>query len=193
MSSEVASTPSTEPRPHVTSMPYLETGKDSFKLFVKRHKNDSADAEAIVEAALWPTMRFVDSRTTDQQARAVLLRTRTQFIESRTIAVNALRAHRRESGHTAPIGVHQVKRLAGIVEAEDSGLPERSGCAAANSWCRSLRSTTQLKRLRNSRCCNGVPRAENLTKPGPSGSRRNEATRLADTARTKKTPARSGR
>lgn len=94
------------------------------KPFVKRHKNDSADAEAIVEAALRPTMRFVDPKTVDQQARAVLFRTRTQFIESRTVAVNALRAHLYEFGHTAPIGVHQVKRLAGIVEAEDSGLPE---------------------------------------------------------------------
>ena len=94
------------------------------KPFVKRHKNDTADAEAIVEAALRPTMRFVEPKTADQQARAVLFRTRTQFIETRTVAVNALRAHLYEFGHTAPIGVHQVKRLAGIVEAEDSGLPE---------------------------------------------------------------------
>lgn len=94
------------------------------KPFVKRHKNDSADAEAIVEAALRPTMRFVEPKTADSQARAVLFRTRAQFIESRTVAVNALRAHLYEFGHTAPIGVHQVKRLAGIVEAEDSGLPE---------------------------------------------------------------------
>jgi transposase len=94
------------------------------KPFVKRHKNDSADAEAIVEAALRPTMRFVEPKTAEQQARAVLFRTRAQFIESRTVAVNALRAHLYEFGHTAPIGVHQVKRLAGIVEAGDSGLPE---------------------------------------------------------------------
>ena len=71
-----------------------------------------------------PTMRFVEPKTAEQQGRAVLFRTRTQFIESRTVAVNALRAHLYEFGHTAPIGVHQVRRLAGIVEAEDSGLPE---------------------------------------------------------------------
>ena len=93
------------------------------KPFVKRQKNDSADAEAIVEAALRPTMRFVEPKTAESQARAVLFRTRTQFIESRTVAVNALRAHLYEFGHIAPIGVHQIRRLAEVVEAEDSGLP----------------------------------------------------------------------
>ena len=94
------------------------------KPFVKRHKNDSADAEAIVEAALRPTMRFVEPKTTEQQGRAVLFRTRTQFIRQRTDAVNALRAHLYEFGHIAPIGLHQIRRLAEIVEAEESGLPE---------------------------------------------------------------------
>lgn len=94
------------------------------KPFVKRHKNDSADAEAIVEAALRPTMRFVEPKTAEQQGRAVLFRTRTQFIHQRTEAVNALRAHLYEFGHIAPLGVHQVKRLAEIVDAEDSGLPK---------------------------------------------------------------------
>ncbi len=56
------------------------------KAFVKRHKNDSADAEAIVEAALRPTMRFVEPKTAEQQGRAVLFRTRTQFIYQRTEA-----------------------------------------------------------------------------------------------------------
>ena len=52
------------------------------KPFVKRHKNDSADAEAILEAALRPTMQFVEIRTADQQAHVVLFRTRTQFTGS---------------------------------------------------------------------------------------------------------------
>ena len=94
------------------------------KPFVKRHKNDSADAEAIVEAALRPTMRFVEPKTVDQQARAVLFRTRRQFVESRTVAVNALRAHLYEFGHTAPIRVHQIRRLAEVMEASDSSLSE---------------------------------------------------------------------
>ena len=50
------------------------------KPFVKRQKNDAADAEAIVEAALRPTMRFVAVKTEDQQARAMLFRTRQMFV-----------------------------------------------------------------------------------------------------------------
>ena len=48
------------------------------KPFLKRQKNDAADAEAIVEAALRPTMRFVEPKTVEQQARAVAFRTREQ-------------------------------------------------------------------------------------------------------------------
>ena len=51
------------------------------KPFVKRQKNDAADAEAIVEAALRPTMRFVEPKTADQQARAVAFRTREQLVK----------------------------------------------------------------------------------------------------------------
>lgn len=50
------------------------------KPFVKRYKNDAADAEAIVEAALRPTMRFVAVKTEEQQARAMLFRTRQMFV-----------------------------------------------------------------------------------------------------------------
>lgn len=103
------------------------------KPFVKRHKSDSADAEAIVEAALRPTMRFVETKSTEQQGRAVLFRTRAQFIRQRTEAVNALRAHLYEFGHIAPIGMGQLRRLAEIVEEEDSGLP-----AAARLCCREI-------------------------------------------------------
>ena len=54
------------------------------KPFVKRQKNDAADAEAIVEAAVRPTMRFVAVKTEDQQARAMLFRTRQMFVGQRT-------------------------------------------------------------------------------------------------------------
>ena len=60
------------------------------KPFVKRHKNDSADAEAIVEAAQRPTMRFVEIKSLEDQARAVLFRTRAQLIRQRAEAANAL-------------------------------------------------------------------------------------------------------
>lgn len=93
------------------------------KSFVKRHKNDTADAEAIVEAALRPTMRFLDPKTPDQQGGAVLFRTRAQFIRQRTEAINALRAHLYEFGYIAPTGVRNVKQLTLIVEDDSSDLP----------------------------------------------------------------------
>jgi transposase len=81
------------------------------KPFIKRQKNDAADAEAIVEAALRPTMRFVEPKSADQQARAVAFRTREQLVKQRTETVNALRSHLYEFGHTAPEGIGYVPRL----------------------------------------------------------------------------------
>jgi transposase len=75
------------------------------KPFIKRQKNDAADAEAIVEAALRPTMRYVEPKTSDQQSRSILFRTREQFVKQRTEAVNALRSHLYEFGHVAPEGI----------------------------------------------------------------------------------------
>lgn len=110
------------------------------KPFVKRHKNDTADAEAIVEAALRPTMRFVAPKMSEQQGGAVLFRTRAQFIRQRTEVVNALRAHLYEFGYIAPIGVQNVKHLVGIVEADSSDLP-----ALVRFACREL--IEQITRL----------------------------------------------
>jgi len=62
------------------------------KPFVKRQKNDAADAEAIVIAAQRPEMRFVSPKSEDQQARAVLFRSRERLAHQRTELVNALRA-----------------------------------------------------------------------------------------------------
>ena len=80
------------------------------KPFIKRHKNDAADAEAIVEAAQRPTMRFVEPKSAEQQARAVAFRTREQLVKQRTEAVNALRSHLYEFGHVAPEGIGYVPR-----------------------------------------------------------------------------------
>lgn len=93
------------------------------KPFVKRQKNDAADAEAIVEAALRPNMRFVTPKSEDQQARAVVFRAREQLVGQRTQAINALRAHMAEFGFVAPQGIACVGRLADIVEDETTALP----------------------------------------------------------------------
>lgn len=79
------------------------TGAALFGVF--RHQRDGVVDEAIVEAALRPTMRFVEPKSADQQARAVAFRTREQLVKQRTEAVNALRSHLYEFGHVAPEGI----------------------------------------------------------------------------------------
>ena len=97
------------------------------KPFVKRQKNDVADAEAIVEAALRPTMRFVALKTEDQQARAMLFRTRQMFVGQRTQLINALRGHLAEPGLVAARGPAHLKRLADAITDNDTALPKSVG------------------------------------------------------------------
>ena len=94
------------------------------KPFVKRQKNDTADAEAVCEAAHRPTMSFVAVKTEEQQARGMLFRTRDLLVRQRTQTINALRGHLAEFGVVAPQGVAHVGRLASAVEDPCSGLPE---------------------------------------------------------------------
>ena len=94
------------------------------KPFVKRQKNDAADAEAICEAASRPTMRFVAVKTEEQQARGMLLRRRELLVRQRTQTINALRGHLAEFGVVAPRGPAHVGRLAEAIEDADSGLPD---------------------------------------------------------------------
>ena len=68
------------------------------KPYVKRGKNDAADAEAICEAVGRPNMRFVPVKSTDQQAVLMLHRTRALLVRQRTMLANALRAHLAEFG-----------------------------------------------------------------------------------------------
>ena len=93
------------------------------KPFVKRHKNDMADAEAICEAAQRPTMRFVAVKTEEQQARGMLFHTRDLLVRQRTQTINALRGHLAEFGVVAPQGPAHVDRLASALQGPGSGLP----------------------------------------------------------------------
>ena len=93
------------------------------KPFVKRQKNDEADAEAICEAAERPTMRFVAVKGEEQQAQGMLFRTRDLLVRQRTQTINALRGHLAEFGVIAPQGVAHVGRLASALEDPGSGLP----------------------------------------------------------------------
>ncbi|MGB8716583.1 MAG: IS110 family transposase [Rhodanobacteraceae bacterium] len=96
------------------------------KPFVKRQKNDMMDAEAICEAALRPTMRFVPVKSEETQGAASVFRVRELLIRQRTQAINALRGHLTEFGQVAPKGAANVSRLVAIIEDPANGLPEQA-------------------------------------------------------------------
>ena len=94
------------------------------KPYVKRNKNDAADAAAICEAVTRPTMRFVSVKSTEQQSVLMLHRTRELLVRQRTMLINAIRGHMAEFGIVAPGGVPQVKKLLGIIaDTDDVRLP----------------------------------------------------------------------
>jgi transposase len=103
------------------------------KPYVKRHKNDAVDAEAICEAVTRANMRFVATKTPEQQSCLTLHRTRHLFIRQQTAVINAIRAHLAEFGIVAPVGRNGVEQLLGVVsDASDKRLPEVArGCVAA--------------------------------------------------------------
>ncbi|WP_419739577.1 IS110 family transposase [Ruegeria sp.] len=94
------------------------------KVYVKRQKNDRADAEAIAEAASRPTMRFVEVKTIEQQSRAMLFRSRKMFIGQRTQSINALRDHLAEYGVIGPKSKAGLKKLIAALDDESNGLPD---------------------------------------------------------------------
>ena len=94
------------------------------KPFVKRQKNDAADAEAIVIAAQRPEMRFVVPKSAEQQAQAILFRARFRLVRQRTELVNALRASLYEYGHVIPKGIHQIAKIEEILDAPHCDLPD---------------------------------------------------------------------
>ena len=89
------------------------------KPYVKRGKTDASNAEAICEALSRPTMRFVPSKTAEQQAEAMVLKTRDLLVRQRSQAINAIRAHLSELGIVAGIGVAKVSKLIEIVRDKD--------------------------------------------------------------------------
>jgi transposase len=106
------------------------------KPYVKRQKNDMADAEAICEAVTRSNMRFVPTKTPDQQSGLVLHRTRHLLIRQQTSAINAIRAHLAEFGITASVGRRGLEQLLRVVaDPSDKRVPElvRSCLAALGS------------------------------------------------------------
>jgi transposase len=113
------------------------------KPYVKRQKNDAADAEAICEAVTRANMRFVETKTPEQQSGLVLHRTRHLFIRQQTAVINAIRAHLAEFGVVAPVGRNGVEALLGVVaDPNDQRVPEIARtCLAALG--------VQLRRLKD--------------------------------------------
>jgi transposase len=93
------------------------------KPFVKRQKNDMADAEAICEAAQRPNMRFVPVKDEVQQASGVVFRARDLLVRQRTQCINALRGHLAEYGHVVPQGPAHVDSLVVLIEDPNSSVP----------------------------------------------------------------------
>jgi transposase len=112
------------------------------KPYIKRQKNDAADAEAICEAVTRPNMRFVETKTPEQQSCLMLHRTRHLFIRQQTAVINAIRAHLAEFGIVAPVGRNGVEELLGIVaDPSDKRVPEiaRTCLAALGAQLRMLK------------------------------------------------------
>ena len=103
------------------------------KPYVKRQKNDAADAEAICEAVTRANMRFVETKTPEQQSCLMLHRTRHLFIRQQTAVINAIRAHLAEFGVVAPVGRKGVEALLDVVaDSSDEQVPEVArACVAA--------------------------------------------------------------
>jgi transposase len=103
------------------------------KPYVRRQKNDAADAEAICEAVTRANMRFVPTKTLEQQSCLMLHRTRHLFIRQQTAVINSIRAHLAEFGIVAPVGRRGVTELLQVVaDPSDQRVPEVArACLAA--------------------------------------------------------------
>src|SRR5450830_1213523 len=112
------------------------------KPYVKRQKNDAADAEAICESVTRVNMRFVATKTPEQQSCLMLHRTRHLFIRQQTAVINVIRAHLAEFGIVAPVGRKGVEELLNVVtDPSDKRVPDVARtCLAALG--------TQLRRLK---------------------------------------------
>jgi transposase len=112
------------------------------KPYVKRQKNDSTDAEAICEAVTRPNMRFVPTKTVEQQSCLMLHRARHLFIRQQTAVINSIRAYLAEFGIVAAVGRRGVEQLLEVVaDPAERRLPEvaRMCLAALGSQLRALK------------------------------------------------------
>ena len=94
------------------------------KPYLKRQKNDMADAEAIAEAVTRPSMRYVASKSPDEQSAMMLHKVRLMLTRQLVMITNATRAHMAEFGIIAPVGRGGIDRLLAIIDDEtDARIP----------------------------------------------------------------------
>ena len=112
------------------------------KPYLKRQKNDAADAEAICEAVARPNMRFVQTKTAERQSCLMLHRTRHLFVRQQNAVINSIRAHLAELGVVAPVGRNGIEELLDVAaDPNDDRVPEaaRDCVAALGSQLRMLK------------------------------------------------------
>jgi len=144
------------------------------KPYVKRQKNDATDAEAICEAVTRANMRFVETKTPEQQSGLVLHRTRHLFVRQQTAVINAIRAHLAEFGIVAPVGRNGIEELLGAAaDPSDKRVPEvaRACLAALGAQLRVLKAQIlEFDRLINAwhRCNETSKRLDEIPGVGPA-------------------------
>jgi len=113
------------------------------KAYVKRNKNDVADAEAICEAVTRPSMRFVGLKSAEQQSVLMLHRTRELLVRQRTMLVNAIRGHMAEFGIVAAAGLPRIKELLAVIADPDDHRLTPGARACLESLARQLLSLNE--------------------------------------------------
>ena len=143
------------------------------KPYVKRNKNNAADAETICEAVTRPTMRFLAVKNTEQQSILMLHRTNELLTRQRTMLINAIRAHMAEFGIVAPTGVPQVSKLLRIIADTDDTRPPSVARSCLESLARQFYRFTKRSAPRKSKSMPGISQTRSAAawKPSPASGR----------------------
>jgi transposase len=136
------------------------------KAYVKRGKNDAADAAAICEAVTRPSMHLVPVKSSEQQSALMLHRTRDLLIRQRTQLINAMRAHLAELGLVARKGREGLQQLIRTVaEADDERLPS-DACFA----CQAIIAQLQAVQIQITRIDKRIHQAHRVNREQAAGS-----------------------
>ena len=133
------------------------------KPYVKRQKNDAADAEAICEAVQRPNMRFVPIKMPDQQSGMVLHRTRHLLVRQQTGVINAIRGHLAEFGIVAPVGRKGMDELGAIInDHQDRRVPALARMCLTALWSQLEALKDQIRML--DRCLTAWHRSDETSR-----------------------------